>query len=101
MRSPAINAPVLTKIGTLLLAVLLLPNWPLRLYPQAATVPSEATAVLWLEPGQSATTVLPASTPDRFTNTGSRLSVVALLPNWPNILKPQAARVPSVQIERL
>ena len=40
-------------------------------------------------------TVLPASTPVVITATGTLLSVALLLPNWPKLLSPQAATLPS------
>ena len=98
---PASTPASLTSTGTELLAVLLLPNWPLGLLPHAAKVPSEHTATVCNPPPAIAVTVLPASTPLRFTSTGIALSVVLLLPNWPASLRPQAANVPSEQMTRL
>ena len=41
------SALVLTATATLLNPVLLFPNSPSKLYPQAAMVPSEQKATLW------------------------------------------------------
>ncbi len=54
---------MVTATGTGLPVVLLLPNSPKLLEPQAATVPSEQSARLCWYPAETAMTVLPASTP--------------------------------------
>ena len=105
---PASTPLCVTRAGTWLSIVLLLPSWPYPLPPQAATVPSEHKARLWLNapihnprPAATETTVLPASTPLCVTNTGSLLYVVLLLPSSPLSLSPQAAIVPSEHRARL
>ena len=88
----------------LLLAMLLMPNWPRKFLPHIATVPSEQKARLWFSPAAKATTVLPESTPDVFTATGTRLVFVLLFPNCPLVLLPQQAISPvnrSAQLCRL
>ena len=47
MISPARSALVLVTTGTLLVVLPRLPNWPIPLYPQAATLPSAHSATLW------------------------------------------------------
>ncbi len=46
-------------------------------------------------------TVLPVSVPVIVTATGTMLSVVVPLPNWPTPLLPHAATVPSEQRARV
>ncbi len=80
---PESTPDAVTATGTRLVVVLLMPNWPSLLLPQVATVPSEQSAMLWWSPAEMATTVLPESAPVVVTATGTLLSVVVLLPNWP------------------
>ena len=98
---PASTPLCVTRTGTLVFVVLLLPSSPALLYPQAATVPSEHRARLWSPPAATETTVLPASTPLDVTRTGTLLLVVLLLPSCPNPFHPQAATVPSEHRARL
>ena len=90
-----------TATGTKALLLVLLPNWPELLAPQAASVPSAHNAKLWLPPAAMAMTRLPASKPLVSTATGRVAVVVELLPNWPLLLYPQAATVPSEHNARL
>ena len=90
-----------TATGVKRLVLLVSPNWPDSLFPQAATVPSAHSARLWPPPAETATTVLPASTPLRSTSTGAELLLVVLLPNWPELFTPQATTVPSEHKARL
>ena len=83
------------------MVALALPNWPYELAPHAARVPSAHNAALNVSPAETAVTVLPASTPVRFTSTGTELATVLPLPNWPHVLLPQAATVPSEHVARL
>ena len=72
-----------TGFGRLQLVVVLSPNWPLSLSPQAASVPSVAKATLKRVPALVRTTVLPANAPP-ITGTGRRMvSNVVPLPNSP------------------
>ena len=64
-------------------------------------MPSEHSTRLNSAPAASAVTVLPASTPLRFTATGTRRVVVVPSPNCPFSLLPHAARVPSEHKARL
>src|SRR4029078_481882 len=92
---PASTPVVLTATGTPLLALLLLPNWPLKFLPHAATVPSEHSTRVWPPPAAIDTTVLPESTPVVSTNTGTELLLLPLWPSSPLPLLPHAATVPS------
>ena len=85
----------------MLLVVVLFPNWPELLYPQVARVPSEQSTRLLSPAVVIATTILFASAPLRSTRTGTLLPVVLLLPNWPLLLAPHVASVPSAQSARL
>ena len=86
-----------TSTAALLSVVLLLPNWPPPLLPQATMAPSEHKAKLCDPPQVMAMTVLPASAPVASTNTGTaELYPGALLvPNWLSPLDPQVAMLPS------
>ena len=100
---PASTPPQFTNTGTRELLVLLLPlpSWPYELLPQAASVPSAHSARLCVEPAATATTFLPASTPDKSTEIGTALAMLLLLPHWPELLAPQAATDPSEHSARL
>ena len=63
-------------------------------------VPSAHTAKLYSFPAINADTVLPASTPDRFTNTGTKLFTVLPLPSCPLELYPHPASTPSEHMTR-
>ena len=56
----------------------------------------EVSARLWLMPPEMAVTVVPAG---RLTPTGVRLLVVMPLPNWPQVLSPQAKAQPARTID--
>ena len=88
---PAKTPVVLTNTGTLLLVVVPLPSCPWVLAPQQTTLPSEVLAQalepvalepdVLDEPTDTSVTVLPANTPEVFTNTGTLLFVVVPLPS--------------------
>ena len=71
-----------TPTGTLELVVVLSPNCPWKLRPQHEALPS-ATAHDWPSPAEIAVTVLPASTPEVFTATGTLESPSATAHEWP------------------
>ncbi len=92
---PESTPPIATARGTLVAVKLPMPRFcP---FPQAATVPSEQSARLYSFPAVMAVTVLPASAEPAaaLTATGTWLSVLLLLPSWPQLFFPQAATVPS------
>lgn len=90
------STPVwVTRFGTIAVVVPPLPSWPTSLRPHDARVPSEHSTRLCHSPAATATTVFPASTPERSTKTGTLLLVVLLFPKPPYVFPPQAARVPS------
>jgi hypothetical protein len=82
-RSPGRSESDLTKTGTALWVLLLLPKRPDVLSPQLVRVPSAHRASEWEFPAATAVTVLPANTPDRSMVTGTMLGCVVLLPSWP------------------
>ncbi len=90
---------VVTATGTRLwVGMPPLPSWPKAFAPQLAKLvelPSLYSTTLCNPPAAMATTVLPESKPVVSTSTGARLSTVLLLPSAPELLKPQAATVPS------
>ena len=67
---PASTPVMSTDTGVDELSVEPLPSRPKALPPQAATVPSLHNASEWLDPTDTATTVLPDSTPAMSTATG-------------------------------
>ena len=85
-----------TATGTGLDTVPPLPKAPEPLAPHAANVPSVQSSNVWFEPQLMALTVLPASTPSIFTSTGTLRLVLLPSPNWPELLYPHAASVPSL-----
>ncbi len=85
-------AGICTCTGTDEFVVVLFPNCPELLSPQAHTVPSDASANEWESPASSWVMVRPAGT---CTCTGTDEFVVVLFPNWPEVFSPQAQTVPS------
>src|SRR5579885_1593940 len=88
----------LTRTGALRLIVVSSPSWPTALPPQAQTVPSPVTARLWSPPTAAFVTPL---RPVTWTGTLLMANAVVSLPSWPEVLSPQAHRVPSFFRARL
>src|SRR3989344_2532758 len=82
-----------TWTGTFLLVIVPSPSWPLTLFPQLRTVPSDLRARVWVPPAATAVTPEPLPRPE--TSTGADLLVVVPSPIWPLPLNPQARTVPS------
>src|SRR5688572_28775293 len=102
---PASAPLVLTAVGTERADDDPLPSLPqTSSAPHVVTVPSEASATLYLIPAAIAITVLPwsALTPlAEFTTTGTALEVVELFPSWPSLLLPQLYKTPFESRARL
>jgi hypothetical protein len=73
-----------------LVAVLLLPSWPLLLKPQHCTPPL-TTAQVWREPAATAVAPLPAA----IAWTGEGRWTVLLSPSWPSLPLPQHCTPPA------
>ena len=86
---PASTPVMLTAMGTLELAVELLPNCPALLLPQQYALLSEAMAQVCRLLAEICLIVFPASTPEVLTATGTLELAVELLPNCPALLLPQ------------
>ena len=92
--TPDSTPEVDTATGTGLLAVELLPSWPLVLPPQQYAAPALDSAQVELVPELTWVRVTPDSTPEVDTATGTLLLLTVLLPSWPLEFMPQQYAAP-------